>query len=803
MRYLFLSLLSTFWIFHQSWGTSGADPAVNPQLRNGAWTAHWICAANTDAHDYSVQHFRKLVELEVIPDSFRIHVSADHRYQLFVNGKRVVWGPARGQLDHWYFETIDLAPFLQVGSNTLAAVVWNFGDEAPMAQETWRTGFILQGDTDKESMVNTDDSWLAMENEAYQPLHFSHGDMRGYFVVGPADRVDGAVYPWGWETDGYDASGWQPAAKLDPGAARGARDPHSRWMLIPRDIPMMEETRQRFAEVRQSEGVEIPSAFPVSLGHSLNIPKHSNVRILLDQRHMTTAYPELIVSGGRGSRIQMRYAEALYMPGGERGDKGDRNVVDGKTFIGYHDLFLPDGGVHRLFRPLWWRTFRYVELHIETGEETLEIEDLSSVFTAYPFKRKATFEAGDPFFDQLMEIGWRTARLCAHETYMDCPYYEQLQYVGDTRIQMLISYYNAGDSRLARKAIAQINASRTAEGLTFSRAPSRLPQYIPGFSLWWIGMLHDYFYYTEDPEWVRSMLSGVESVLSYFESQTQGNGSLKQLPWWSFIDWTSWDSGQAPAGATGSSAPQDLQLLLGYEWAIDMESALGNPTRANHYRERYLQLKKTIMELYWDEKKGLFSDTPEREQFSQHSNALAIVAGLVPGNLADAILQKVLHDKSLTQCSYYFRHYLHEALLKSGNGDEYLEMLGPWKEMLTQNLTTWAERPGFADNPPRSDCHAWSASPNFELFRTVLGIRPASPGFKTVCIEPHLGRLQAASGSIPHPQGTVRVELTRLPGQGVNAIIDLPSMVSGSFVWLGETHPLGNGKNEITISTLE
>jgi hypothetical protein len=63
-------------------------------------------------------------------------VSGDNRYELFVNGARVLSGPARGDLNHWRFETLDIAPHLTAGKNVLAGVVWNFAELAPMAQMT-------------------------------------------------------------------------------------------------------------------------------------------------------------------------------------------------------------------------------------------------------------------------------------------------------------------------------------------------------------------------------------------------------------------------------------------------------------------------------------------------------------------------------------------------------------------------------------------------------------------------------------------------------------------------------------------
>src|SRR5579884_3973366 len=140
-------------------------------------------------------------------------------------------------------------------------------------------------------------------------------------------------------------------------------------------------------------------------------------------------------------------------------------------------------------------------------------DDRRGVFTAYPFKVRASFESGDPTLQQMWQVGWRTARLCAHSTYMDCPYYERLQYAGDTRIQVLISLYMTGDDRLAKNAVELLDDSRVPEGITQSRYPSHLPQMIPPFSLFWIGMLHDLWWYRGDGAFVRQFLPGMRNVL--------------------------------------------------------------------------------------------------------------------------------------------------------------------------------------------------------------------------------------------------------------------------------------------------
>jgi len=212
-------------------------------------------------------------------------------------------------------------------------------------------------------------------------------------------------------------------------------------------------------------------------------------------------------------------------------------------------------------------------------------------------------------------------------------------------------------------------------------------------------------------------------------------------------------------------------------------------------RAEAARLRATIRQKYWDAGRRLFADTPARRQFSQHANVLAVLAGVVEGAEARAVLDRVLADTSLAPASIYFRHYLHAALNRTGQGDRYLELLVPWRRMLAEGLTTWAET-----NEPdvRSDCHAWGASPNFELFRTVLGIDSAAPGFRRVIIRPFLGGLTRARGAIPHPRGEIAVGLA-LAGGRLEAEIGLPEGVDGDLVWGGARRPLPSGRSRFSL----
>ncbi|MGA8029892.1 MAG: alpha-L-rhamnosidase N-terminal domain-containing protein, partial [Bryobacteraceae bacterium] len=328
------------------------------------WAAQWIDMPGASSQDYGVYHFRRTFDLASKPQQFVIYVSGDNRYQLYVNGKRVSWGPARGDLTHWRYETVDIAPELQAGKNVLAAVVWNDGPYRAIAQITNQTGFVLNTQRAEDAAVNTNRSWKCVQDRAYSPQPLSPDQDAGYFALAAHEKFDALQYPWGWEQLDFDDSAWQPAHELTHAAPRDARDAPNRWMLVPRMIPLEEQTPQRILKMRKADGVAASDEF--LKGHSpLRVPPHARASLLLDQTYLTTAYPELTVSGGKGSSISLRYAESPFI-GRRPIRKGNRNDIEGTQFYGPSDTYLADGGSHRLYRPLYWRTYRYIQVNIET-----------------------------------------------------------------------------------------------------------------------------------------------------------------------------------------------------------------------------------------------------------------------------------------------------------------------------------------------------------------------------------------------------------------------------------------------------
>jgi hypothetical protein len=285
---------------------------------------------------------------------------------------------------------------------------------------------------------------------------------------------------------------------------------------------------------------------------------------------------------------------------------------------------------------------------------------------------------------------------------------------------------------------------------------------------------------------------------------------MGNIPWWPFVDWgKDFEFGMPPQDENGGSSIITLQFIEALRDATEMEALSGDRHNAAVYRDAAQRATEAVRKLCWTEQYGLIADTPSRQHFSQHANILAVLLNVVPREEWKKLLENILSTSDggfhanaamppMTTATYYFRFYLARALQHAGMGDQYLQLLSPWRDMLSLGLTTWAESP----EPTRSDCHAWSAHPNFDLLTIVAGIQPASPGFGqipfgNILIEPHLGGLQHLEATMPTPKGTVEVKYRRV-AKGVEAQIMLPPGMSGVVILNATETRLHEGQQTIT-----
>ena len=188
--------------------------------------------------------------------------------------------------------------------------------------------------------------------------------LKEYMAAGPGEEVDASKYDWNANSTGG-GSLWVPAATpMRDSIFPGVNKAHSAettgdnfWGLIPDPLPPMEYARTSPGEAVRADSAELRD-FPAK---PVTVPPSGHVHLLLDRKTLTTGVSTAHGVRGQGARIRLTYSEALY---DKNKHKGDRDAVGDRVALGLNDSFLPDGGPHRYFEPLWWRTWRYLDLDI-------------------------------------------------------------------------------------------------------------------------------------------------------------------------------------------------------------------------------------------------------------------------------------------------------------------------------------------------------------------------------------------------------------------------------------------------------
>jgi hypothetical protein len=302
-------------------------------------------------------------------------------------------------------------------------------------------------------------------------------------------------------------------------------------------------------------------------------------------------------------------------------------------------------------------------------------------------------------------------------------------------------------------------------------------------------MLDDLYWYRPDAQIVRDNLQGTRDVLAWFFRYLQPDGLLRRPPYWNFVDWVP-DGETIPTyDAHGESCVLSLELVGALRDAAELERAFGDPAIAASYDSKLAQMRSAIHRRCWSPQRNLLADSPDQTVFSEHANILGVLYDVIPKSEQQQILRRIVNDQEhLIPASYYFRFYLARALEHARLGDLYLSSLGPWRELLPLGFSTWPEMPGDS----RSDSHAWSAHPTYDLLTVVGGIHPGSPGFHTVRIEPELGNLKKLDIRYPHPLGDIEVHY-QVTAQGLHVELHLPTGLTGTFKWHGKVRPVSSG----------
>lgn len=696
--------------------------------------------------DVGTYVFRRTFARADLGDQTSIGITADPRYWLYLNGQLISTGPGRGDVMHWPIGRVDLSSALKEGQNILHAVVWNHGNLAGLAQVSHRTGLLVE-----HPVLGTPSEWEVAMLVGIAPSEDTINWRPTYRVASATITVSSDESSYADLADpqrlGRELSWFEPVrisiAKRD--ALGGEQE--SGWWLIDRPIP---------------EPIRVPGApcllvNPDESRCEWSVIQLDDSSVLLDAGVYRYGYPILnVTTEAEEAWLHIGYAESLFHDGW---DKGNRNETAGKTFVGIEDWFQMTPGHHR-FEPLEPRAFRYLRL---ASQEKVEICGLEVIETHYPHPAGSSFSSPSEELDKIWEVAHRTWAICAGDNF-DCPYYEELQYAGDTRLQALIGSFLSRDRAFQRNAIRQFFWSMTPEGITLARTPCREMQIITPFCYWWMAMVFDNLRY--DPEspfgpGSREYEAAMRMPTNVMRRHEEGR------PGWTFGDWIDeWNWGQPPGG-----------LLATMHQATEVYVRSLNPCLSSDERHG---LRAEIRSRF-----GIGPDGPYRAVSdpafipTEHAEALIRLALHELGENPPAWPAEALETSRAAKTTLYFSYY---RLAAQALTQPYPALLDPWREALAQGFTTFPEKMGET----RSDCHGWSAHPLVGLFQSLAGISSDGIGWSRMKIRPQSGGLPSYRAEVHHPAGMVSVEF----GEDEVRVV---SPVNGVLEY-GGSHALEPGK---------
>lgn len=723
-------------------------------------TASWVWLPNDPFAGQSTRflRFRLSFDIKEAGCPLSLRVSADQRFQLWLDGRSLGEGPDRSDIDHWSLH--EFADTLPAGGHELEVLVWYIAEDPatlcggrieqakpmvspPMAQMSWRGGFYCEGTAGELRLDTGEADWKVCDLTNAVTLSRKNG--LSYHDIGPAFHVD--MRKWGVPPPEGPAA---VCVSPDTLVLRLHGVVRPGWKLLPTSIPP--QRHELFTGGRYRSG---------ELSLPVTVPPNTEQTWIWDTDTYVCGYPDLAWSGGEGSDISVEWAESYYHApeSGEvnaRSAKGNRDEVEGKVWLGFGDSFCASGTAES--PPVfWWRSGRYLRIQVKTGDTPLTLERVALRSTGYPLDSGDAWR-GDAAWEGLLTLCRQTLSACAHETWVDCPYYEQLMYVADTRLHMMAGYLTYPDDRLSRRCMDLFDWSHhgSPHGMVAERYPSAWRQESGTFAMIFVWMLRDYLYWRDDADFVCGHLPTLRQLLERFLALCHEDGRMGPVPGWPFVDWVNaWPQGCGPGVREGDSSILNLQWVLTLQAAAQIESAVGEAVLAERCLRRAEICMDATLALYWSPERGLLLDTADgAAPVSEHAQTLALLTRLAPPDIDAAMLRALEERVPEVRCTYYYRAYLLEAFYLHRREEAFHRVLEPWLDIPRHGFRTVPEK----HEPTRSDCHAWSAHPLFHTHASIAGIRSLAPGFQKVSVRPLPGPFASFESVCVHPRGEIRVK---------------------------------------------
>ncbi|XHR31113.1 MAG: alpha-L-rhamnosidase C-terminal domain-containing protein [Chthoniobacteraceae bacterium] len=750
--------------------------------------------------------FRKTFTLSAKPaaDTW-LYITADQSYRVYINGKYVTSGPARGFQSHWPYDTVEVSSCLKKGKNLVAVRAYNPGTSNFQYLFAGSAGLLAALDI-KGSLIVTDETWEARRQYGIRRDTLPASAQLGY----PQEHIDLREEDPRWYLPGTPEGTWNP-----PGS-------RPTWNVMPwstleeRGLPQMTECWWKKAQIighqqgtsaRDFEKAPDVTQLRLKEGFSFSSCEGNVSRIeinpgkpgkfqsyLIDFGKTVFGCPFLSLEGCDGGEVVDTLFVETVQP-----DLTPDFLANSCSHIAFGGRLICREGTseHLFYHPYG---FRYMVVTLRRVKKPLALK-VALQWKGYPLERKGQFHCSDRVLNQIWEACAWTQQCCSLDAYVDTPWREQAQWWGDARVQGWNTFFLSGDDRLFKRGIHSIASQTLPDGLTYGHAPTCGNGCIlPDFTLIWVLTLWDHYWQTGSLEMFQRHRAQVAAALTYFEKHTHPECGLVSYDrrYWLFLDWT---------GICKEGYPALLSLWL-FEVLQKLEilyKLTGDEEESARMRNWHTRLGCDIAALITPE--GLLADglTTSMEKLTEcsvHTQTLALLTKL-PGVNPQILLQKSLVPFSREEFkpeihpSSYWITYVFQALAEQGYGAEVIAYIrSHWSEM-AKHGTTWENF-----NPMRGEesfSHAWSAHPLYHLMQIIGGIRQTSPSWKTIRWSP-VFPVQHAEVTVPTPQGLIRTSWKK-NGAEVEICIDLPKGIVAEVVIPGHKSRSVKGKWQITLKS--
>lgn len=652
---------------------AGKVIAAGPAAPGGRvyWKAAWIWSEEKTSGTHDFVHFRKQFDLESVPATAPLHISAEREYALWINGEFVGRGPTISEPSFKRFDTYDVAARLRRGRNTLAVLVyhttktlaWSGGRTEPYAEEAAK-GLIVQlqaGDI----QILTDTTWKARPSEAWAKptVRFGYYEWPEFF--------DARKFNAGWQAPDYDDGSWKQASlslsgydeSLDAKMSQTSAFPL--LYLIPSEITALNYTSRVPVTVMESGEVASEGAAPdqaaVRLGRETLIPLHAfrldgleawingqsqplvlspansevkgeegerAVTVLLDFGRLMNGRVTLDLDAGEGTAIDIGYGYWLK-DGGVKPDQGN--------YTKQADQYVTRDGSQQ-WQTFQWRHFRYLRLTFRNLNRPVTLKKLYAEEQSYPYHEAGSFTSSDATLNRVWAMSKRTVELCTATHLMDNPSRERLQFAGDCSGVLPAVWSFFGDDPIVRKYFKLFAEGQFRSGLyQHSSSPGmahdRTPVYDHGLFIPY--HLYNHYELYHDKALVAYMWPSIERLLALSDYLLDESGLLKLPPGRAFLDWADIDRREYNFG---------LNALLAevFERCARLGRATGHTDNVDRWEERARQMKQALRQRWFDPQRGVFVDSlavPVSEgTVSEFTHSVALMFGIADASQTARIL---------------------------------------------------------------------------------------------------------------------------------------------------------------------